>query len=72
MAVYRARYQGQNAYLLISPCCDMPNHLFDEAGVRLCAPSGGFTGRGDGKCRPQSGDNYTLKLVWSMSRPPKQ
>lgn len=61
MAVYRASYQGQSAYFLISPCCDRHNHQFNEAGVRLRAPSGGLPGRGDRKCRPQGGDNYTLK-----------
>ena len=43
-------YQGKPAYLFIAPCCDMFNELYDSHGVKLCAPSGGFAGFGDGRC----------------------
>ena len=49
-SVRRARYQGRVAYLIISPCCDQFNYLYDAQGRTLCAPSGGITGRGDGRC----------------------
>jgi hypothetical protein len=42
--------QGNVYYFLRSPCCDMPNYLYDELGNYVCAPNGGFTGQGDGKC----------------------
>jgi hypothetical protein len=47
----RVRYLGRQAYLLMSPCCDLVNHLYSADGRFLCAPSGGLTGRGDGRCR---------------------
>jgi len=43
-------YAGGPAYLIPSPCCDKYDYLYDSRGVILCAPSGGFTGRGDGSC----------------------
>lgn len=42
--------QGEVYYFLWSPCCDIPNYLYDEHGNYVCAPNGGFTGQGDGKC----------------------
>jgi hypothetical protein len=42
--------QGHVYYFLRSPCCDIPNYLYDEQGNYVCAPNGGFTGEGDGKC----------------------
>jgi len=43
-------YAGNSAYLIPSPCCDKFDYLYDSRGVILCAPSGGFTGLGDGSC----------------------
>ena len=43
-------YAGKPAYLIPSPCCDKFDYLYDARGVILCAPSGGFAGRGDGSC----------------------
>jgi len=41
---------GKPFYLIASPCCDKFDYLYDTKGVILCAPYGGFTGRGDGSC----------------------
>ena len=41
---------GQVYYYVRSPCCDLHNYLFASDGSYVCAPDGGFTGRGDGKC----------------------
>ena len=46
----KVMYAGKPAYLLPSPCCDKFDYLYDSTGVILCAPSGGFAGRGDGSC----------------------
>jgi hypothetical protein len=43
-------YDGKPGYLIPSPCCDKFDYLYDTRGAILCAPSGGFTGRGDGSC----------------------
>ncbi|WP_295528587.1 hypothetical protein [uncultured Pseudacidovorax sp.] len=50
LPLHRVQYLGRRAYLLTSPCCDQFNYLYSAEGVLLCAPSGGLTGRGDGKC----------------------
>lgn len=49
-AVREYEYHGQKVYYFLAPCCDQMNDLFDEKGTKLCAPDGGFSGRGDGKC----------------------
>lgn len=48
--VVRYLIDGKAYYYVRSPCCDLHNHLYDSAGDYLCAPDGGFTGRGDGRC----------------------
>ncbi|HEV6966737.1 DUF6970 domain-containing protein [Roseateles sp.] len=42
--------EGRRAYLIYGPCCDHWNRLYDAEARLICAPSGGFTGEGDGKC----------------------
>lgn len=37
-------------YLVISPCCDHFNYLYDSEGRSICAPTGGYGGAGDGLC----------------------
>ena len=46
----KVMYAGGAAYLISSPCCDKYDYFYDSRGVILCAPCGGFTGRGDGSC----------------------
>lgn len=50
MRIFKVSYQGKPAYLVMAPCCDQLNHLYDAGGKRLCAPFGGYAGHGDGKC----------------------
>lgn len=65
LGIWRITHNGQPAYYLYSPCCDQHNPLFSAGGKEVCNPSGGFTGRGDGKC-PQPMDQGTkATLVWS-------
>ena len=49
-AVYEVRYGDGVAYYVQAGCCDQLDPLVDAHGVLVCYPSGGFTGRGDGKC----------------------
>ncbi|MBV8036069.1 hypothetical protein [Roseateles sp.] len=44
------RPDGQVFYLVNAPCCDHFNYLYDADGRRICAPTGGFGGSGDGRC----------------------
>jgi hypothetical protein len=48
--VIRQLIDGQTYYYTTSPCCDLLNPLYDAQGKFVCAPDGGFTGRGDGRC----------------------
>ena len=49
-AVYEVRYGDGLAYYTKAGCCDQLDPLVDVRGVLVCYPSGGITGRGDGKC----------------------
>ena len=49
-AVFEVRYGDGVAYWVQAGCCDQLDPLVDARGVLVCYPSGGFTGRGDGKC----------------------
>ncbi len=59
-------------YLFSSNCCDQFNTLYDESCNRICAPSGGFTGRGDGRCRDFNQVAKYLGKVWLDQRSGKQ
>lgn len=62
-------YNGDKVYLFTMPCCDFFNPVYDEQCKQLCAPSGGFSGRGDGKC-PDFGEKAKkLRLVWKKEAP---
>ncbi|MBI3138299.1 MAG: hypothetical protein HYZ15_06925 [Sphingobacteriales bacterium] len=57
-------YNGKKVYLFTMPCCDFFNPVYDEQCKQLCAPSGGFSGKGDGKC-PDFGEKARkLRVVW--------
>lgn len=42
--------EGRVYYLALAPCCDRHDYLYNAQGEYICAPSGGFSGSGDGKC----------------------
>ena len=48
--VYQGRYGEGVAYYVQAGCCDQLDPLVDARGVLVCYPTGGYTGRGDGKC----------------------
>jgi hypothetical protein len=57
-------YNGKTVYLLTAPCCDQFNVLYDENCKMICAPTGGFTGRGDRKCEDFSKTAQHVKVIW--------
>jgi hypothetical protein len=61
-------YNGKRVYLLIKPCCDQYNELYDSNCNYLCAPSGGLTGKGDGKCPDFEANAKFIKVVWEDKR----
>lgn len=60
-------HAGSTAYLFVAPCCDQFNVLYDADGRRLCAPSGGITGRGDGRCAVPP-TLSAAQSVWQLKR----
>jgi hypothetical protein len=61
-------YNDRHVYLFSSPCCDQYNLLYDENCTAICAPSGGFTGKGDGKCPDFNEKAKHIRLVWKDER----
>lgn len=57
-------YQGKRVYLITAHCCDQYNMLYDDNCKAICAPSGGFTGRGDGQCKDFDSTAKHVKLIW--------
>src|SRR5688572_23250673 len=61
-------YNDRHVYLFSSNCCDQYNMLYDENCNALCAPSGGYTGRGDEKCTDFKDKAKLVGLVWKDER----
>ena len=61
-------YNGKRVFLFNSPCCDQFNKLYDESCKYICAPSGGFTGKGDGQCPDFDKTAKHIRLVWKDDR----
>jgi hypothetical protein len=61
-------YKGQHVYLFSSNCCDQYIMLYDGNCSFICAPSGGITGKGDGKCADFYETAKLIKLVWKDTR----
>ena len=66
--IYRYKYEGKAVYLFSAPCCDQYNTLVDANCNYLCAPSGGFTGRGDGACPDFKTAATEETLIWRDER----
>ncbi|MES1215065.1 MAG: hypothetical protein ABUT20_06090 [Bacteroidota bacterium] len=61
-------YNGKQVFLFSSNCCDQYNILYDSLCNRICAASGGITGKGDGKCADFSSSAKHIRLVWKDTR----
>ena len=57
-------YKGKKVYLFTSQCCDFYNLVYDDSCKNLCAPNGGFTGRGDGKCPDFDSTAKRVRTIW--------
>lgn len=67
-SIYRYQYKGGTVYYVPPQCCDQFSTLYDSQGRKICAPDGGLSGTGDGRCN----DFFTLRtdevLVWRDTR----
>jgi hypothetical protein len=59
-------YHGATVYYSPPQCCDQFSVLIDPSCNPICAPDGGFTGRGDGRC--DDFDGATCRVVWTDPR----
>lgn len=62
------KFEGKRVYLVTSNCCDQYNSLLDSDCNFICAPSGGITGKGDGKCNEFANTAKHIKLIWKDDR----
>jgi hypothetical protein len=66
--VYEYSYNGKTVYYFSADCCDNFNTVVDESCNTICAPSGGITGKGDGKCADFNSTAKKIRLVWKDER----
>lgn len=68
LQIWQLMYEGKPAFYMVEDCCDRMNTLHDSAGYARCAPSGGLTGRGDGRCPVPLPSTDQMRLVWERAR----
>lgn len=66
--LYRYQYKGQTVYYFPPRCCDIPSTLFNAECNVICAPDGGFTGKGNGGCPDFSKERSEEELLWEDKR----
>jgi YHS domain-containing protein len=69
-SIWHYEYNGQTVYYVPPQCCDQFSKLYTENGEVLCAPDGGFTGRGDVKCSDFFQARENGRLIWQDARTP--
>jgi hypothetical protein len=57
-------YKGERVFLFTAPCCDQYNTVYDMKCNPVCAPSGGITGKGDGKCTDFAAEAQYVRTIW--------
>jgi YHS domain-containing protein len=68
LSVWKYEYIGQTVYFVPAHCCDIFSVVYDENGTMLCAPDGGLTGKGDGKCTDFFDKRTGEQLIWQDNR----
>ncbi|HNZ37767.1 MAG TPA: hypothetical protein PLS75_08510 [Candidatus Marinimicrobia bacterium] len=67
-SIWQYKYKGQIVYYIPAQCCDQFSTLYNAEGDIICAPDGGFSGRGDGECSDFFQERKNEKLIWQDSR----
>ena len=65
--VWKWEVASETYFYITSDCCDQYNILYSENCEVVCAPDGGFTGQGDGKCLDFN-EEIVKTLVWKDNR----
>jgi hypothetical protein len=55
-------------YYLPPRCCDIQGQVFNRAGGVICAPDGGLTGAGDGRCPDFFATRSDEEILWRDPR----
>lgn len=66
--IHEYNYAGRKVYVISARCCDFFTIVVDSNCNYVCAPSGGFTGKGDRKCVDFSEKAKLIRLVWKDER----
>jgi hypothetical protein len=66
--IWRYKYMDQIVYYVPPICCDQYSVLYDTLGNIICAPDGGITGQGDGRCPGFFTEAKNGKLIWQDQR----
>ncbi len=61
-------YNGKTTFLFTSDCCDQYIMLYDDQCNLICAPAGGITGKGDGKCTDFYNTAKLIRMIWKDPR----
>jgi len=67
-SIWRYEYRGQVVYYVPAQCCDKYSTLYNADGDVLCAPDGGITGKGDGRCEDFLSQRSKEQLIWQDPR----
>jgi hypothetical protein len=55
-------------YFVPEQCCDRFSSLYDADCQVLCAPDGGLTGRGNGRCPDSFSKSHGSLIIWEDQR----
>jgi hypothetical protein len=66
--IHEYEMAGKPVYAISADCCDRFTTVVDADCKYVCAPSGGFTGKGDGKCPEFFKNAKYIRLVWKDQR----
>jgi hypothetical protein len=67
-SIWQYEYNGKTVYYIPPQCCDQFSQLYEASGNLICAPDGGITGRGDGKCPDFFQVRKNGVLIWRDTR----
>lgn len=68
LSIWRYEYNEQVVYFVPAHCCDISSVVYDENGNYICAPDGGLTGDGDGRCTDFFSHRTNEQLIWQDPR----
>jgi len=68
LSVWRYEYNSQVVYFVPAHCCDISSVVYDVEGNGICAPDGGITGDGDGRCPDFFDQRTDEQLIWQDTR----